>query len=128
MGLDEVRAVRPQGGLPVAPEGLLVLNEERQDRVAVDDDEARTLAVHVSKRDVFRDPGHQNLVRFVDVRREPRLHPASHRREKGLVDPGAVRALKALRSREGEDHRFRDDDEQMQVSVNLSSAYDYLAA
>src|SRR2546425_2880758 len=128
VGLDEVRTVRPQRGLSIAADRLLVLDEECEDRLAVDDDEARALAVDVPQRDVLRDPGPEHLVRFVDVRREPRFHPATHRREEGLVDPGAVRPLQALRRREGEDLRLRGGDELLQGAVDLCPALDHLKA
>src|SRR5947209_9548068 len=70
MGLDEVRAVRPQGGLALAANRLLILNEEREDGVAVHDDEPRALSVHVPQRDELRHAGHEHGVRLIDVRRK----------------------------------------------------------
>ncbi len=60
MGLDEVRAVRPQGRLALAAKRLLILDQKRKDRFTVDDDEPRALSVHVPERDELRHAGHEH--------------------------------------------------------------------
>src|SRR2546427_6654754 len=128
MDLDEVRAVRPQDRLALAPNRLLILNEERENRVAVHEDEPRALSVHVPQRDELRHAGHEHAVRLIDVRGKSGLHPAAHRRQEALVDPRAVRSLKALRRRKGEDFLFRGRDELRQRAIDLCTAFDDLEA
>src|SRR6266700_1074036 len=126
VGLDEVRAVRPQGRLGLSSDRPLVLDEECHHRFPIDEDEAAALAFDVPQRNVLRDAGHERLVPLVDVRNEPRLHLPPHRLEEDLVDAFAVRALQALSRREAQDLRLRRADELSQGAVDLGPALDDL--
>src|SRR6266508_89664 len=126
VGLDEVRAVRPQRRLGLSSDRPLVLDQECHHHFPIDEDEAAALAVDVPQGNVLRDAGHKPLVPLVDVRNEPRLHLAPHRLEEDLVEVFAVRALQALRRREAQDLRFRRADELSQGAVDLGPALDDL--
>src|SRR5712692_11031180 len=99
MRSHEIRTVRPKCGLCRPPNRPLVLDEERENGVAIDDDESATLSVHMTKRHVARDPGHEGRVGDIDVRDQLWLDASAHRFEEGLVHARAVRSLKPPRRR-----------------------------
>src|SRR2546427_426588 len=80
----------------------------------------------IAQGDDILHAGHEHGVRLIDVRRKSGLHPATHCRQEDLVNPRAVRSLKAFRRREGEDFLFCGRDELSKGAVDLRPAFDDL--